>query len=625
MAIKISFGGASILKPGAYSKFKIDNSGGSQLANNDTLMIVGESSKGAPGDVEGIQEFSASRLDTLIEKYGSGPIVDSAFAAVRLSQRPAQGIGGAGRILVWKTNSSTQASVTLQTSAPANLYSVKDSAWGVEGNNLSVIVQDGTSPSTQKSISIALLGGTTENLGENAGTSILSVQYTGDASTASLAIAGASRAALALTTTLAGDQTDGSVNLNITLANYSIKELVDFINAQTGYTASLLSVSNSAKDSNELDPVTVADVKTSATTLRRLQYEILELLNTSGRVEATLAATPIEGLPANTSGAQLTGGAQGASINSDFSNGYSASLAEDYNMLLPAISRDAADDIADVDLGFTDASSTYTIESVVEAAKTHLNLRGSIKNRKEAQGMFGVRETTKAAAFSFISARGSELLQGTMQDIVVVDETGSVSVKQPHILAAIAAGIRLGTEVGEPLTHKFPNIIQAGHIINPTTRLESGDFNSGLDVDEAIENGVLFVEKAQGGLRFVVDNTTYGIDDNFVLNRGSVIEASFFVFKTLRETAESLFVGKKVSNGLALSIKNAVRNKLRELNAPEVNIITSSDDAPEGFREDTFVVTVSGNTARVQVEFKPVVGLDFVLFDFTLGDIQQSA
>ena len=212
-----------------------------------------------------------------------------------------------------------------------------------------------------------------------------------------------------------------------------------------------------------------------------------------------------------------------------------------------------------------------------------------------------------------------------MQDIRVVDDTGTVNLKQPHVLAGVAAGIRLGTDVGEPLTHKFANVVQFGHIIDPNTNLSTGDFNPALDSKEAIENGVLFLQSAQGGSRIVVDNTTYGADDNFVLNRGSVIEASFFTFRTLRETAERLFVGRKVSNGLADSIKEAVRNKLRELNADDVQIITSSADAPEGYVEETFTVEVSGNTATVNVEFKPVQGLDFVLFNFTLGDIQQSA
>lgn len=239
--------------------------------------------------------------------------------------------------------------------------------------------------------------------------------------------------------------------------------------------------------------------------------------------------------------------------------------------------------------------------------------------------MAGFRNSSKATCFAAISSIASENIQCAMQDVVFSDASGNLKVGQPHIFAAMAAGIRLGTDVGEPLTHKTLKALQVGHVIDPVTLLETGDFNAQLDVDEAIESGVLFAEPFSAAYRIVVDNTTYGLDQSFVFNRGSVVEASYYVMKTLRETAETMFVGKKVSNGLAESIKNAIRNKLRELNQPDVQIITSSDGAPEGFREDTFVVEIQGNTAYVQVEFKPVQGLDFVFFDFTLGDIQQSA
>lgn len=619
MAITRSFNGKNIRKPGAYSKFKVDNSAGSDLGANETLFLIGESSKGAPGSAEGIQSFSTSRLDALIEKYGSGPIVDCAVAAVRPSNSP--GVGGAGRILVYKTNASVQASATLLQSV-SNMFLVKDRAYGVGGNDYTIIVAAGSS-GEQKNISIAQLSGTTESLGENDAQTIMTIQYTGNASTAVSAIAGASRAALTLSTTLAGDQSDGSDDLSIPLAGKTMKQLVDLINLQTGYVASLVTAAKAANPATQLDPQSSASIL-SARNMKRIQYEILELINTSARVEATEYTQPLGGVPSNVS-TQLTGGVQGASTNTYFSSGMAASLAEEYNVLLPCISRDASEDIADADTGFTDAASTYTIAAVLAAASAHLSLRGDTKNRKEAQGMGGIRKSTKSAAFSAIANVADYNLQVAMQDVVFSDATGELKVGHPHVFAAMCAGIRLGTEVGEPMTHKFLKALQVGHFLNPNTLLEAGDFNPNLDADDAIDNGVLFSEKSGNGFRIVVDNTTYGQDESFIFNRGSVIEASYFVFKTLRETAESLFVGKKVSNGLALSIKNALRNKLRELNAPDVQIITSSDGAPEGFREDTFVVEIEGNTARVQLEFIPVQGLDFVFLDFTLGDIRQSA
>ena len=148
-------------------------------------------------------------------------------------------------------------------------------------------------------------------------------------------------------------------------------------------------------------------------------------------------------------------------------------------------------------------------------------------------------------------------------------------------------------------------------------------FKPGFDFNEAILNGLTFTEIASGGNRIVVDNTRYAIDESFVFNRGSVIEAAQFVARTSREILEQIFVGQKVSNGAALSLKNVLRNYLIQLN--QDNIITSSSDAPFGFVEETFTVNINGNTAEIQVEVKPVQGLDFIFIDFTLGNITQSA
>lgn len=619
MSIKKSFNGKTIRKPGAYSRSKVDNSAGAPLRATDILMLVGESSKGAPGSSTGVLTFAAERLDSLVEMFGEGPLVDCAIAAARPSKQ--SGIGGASVIKVYKTNASTQASAMVKKST-SDIYQIKDKAWGLEGNDLSIVVAAGSS-GNQKLISIAKVGDTTESLGENAATQILNIRYVGDGSAATMTISGASQQGKTLVTSLTG-QTDGSLNLNIALKNYTMKTLVDYINSQVGYSANLLSVSNSQKSGIELDPVTATNIKPALVVQYRLQYEIMDIINASARVSAEIQAASVVGVPDNAT-TFLTGGAKGASTNTNFSNGFSASFAEEYNVLLPCISRDASEDIADANQGFTDASSTYTLSAVLVGANTHLVLRGDTKNRKEAQGFAGVRKSTKSAAFAQISAIGSELMQITMQDCLAVDAQGNERYMHPHVYAAFAAGMRTGMPVGEPLTFKYPNVIQVGHFINPLTGLDAGDFNPGLDFDAAIDAGVLFTEKVSGGNRWVVDNTSYGIDDSFVYNRGSVMSASIFVAKTLRETAELAFVGKKISNGAASSIKSVLRNKLRELNAPDVNIITASEDAPEGFREDTFVVTITGNTARVQVEFKPVQGLDFIFLDFTLGDIKQTA
>lgn len=622
MAITKSFGGSSIKKPGAYSRSKVDNSNGVSLESNDTVFLIGEALEGAPGSVEGIVEFSAAQIDQIVEKYNKGPIVDCALAVTRPSKTP--GVGGAGRILVYKTNASTQASITLDNALSEDLLILKDRQYGLIGNDLSVTIANGTT-SNQKQIQINKLNDVAEVIGENAANVVLNIQYTGDATTAAVVISGASKAAKTLVVTLAGDQTDGSTNLNISLANYSMKSLADYINSQTGYTCTLATNSLAAKNGTELDSLASTSILVSVS-LYRLQEEIVELINAnSSRVIASLATTPVTGIPANVTNSFLTGGAQGASTNANFSTGFADSLAEDYNVALPCISRDASADIADTVQGFTDASSSYTIASVLSALDSHLRLRGSIQNRKEAQGFGGFRASTKATAYTQAETLGSELVQLAIQDVYVLNELGNLEWKHPHVQAALFAGIRLGTAVGEPLTFKRINANGIGHFVNASTGLEAGDFNPNLHSNEAIDAGVTFCEKSNGSFRIVVDNTTYGVDSSFIFNRGSVLEAAQFVAKDLRKVAEEIFVGQKVSNGAARSIKSVLRARLIELNADDVNIITSSLNAPQGFVEETFVVEVEGNTAKVQIEICPVQGLDFIFITFTLSDIRQSA
>ena len=73
----------------------------------------------------------------------------------------------------------------------------------------------------------------------------------------------------------------------------------------------------------------------------------------------------------------------------------------------------------------------------------------------------------------------------------------------------------------------------------------------------------------------------------------------------------------------AKSIKSRIRTKAIQLF--EDDILDASDDAPQGFVEETFIVKKTGNTARVEMEIKPVQGLDFIFISFTLGDTTQTA
>ena len=624
MSIKRTFGGASLLRPATYSKYKVDNSGGAPLDANNTLFLVGEATMGKPGSVDGVTEFYSSQVQDLVNYYGNGPVVDAALAAISPSKT--QGVQGAGKILVYITNALTLASKTIKEATATNdLLVISNSSYGIGGNDVSITIANGTAPATQKLITVNKIGYTSEILPENVAQAQIVVQYTGNATTAVLGITGATKAAKVLTITLAG-QSDSTVTLTKSLQNLTMKQLVDQINGTAGYTCTL---SDTAKgtitSATDLDMVTGVNAKV-AVTMYRLQQEIVDNINTNSKfVTAALATTPRVGLPVNGSNSFLTGGAQGASSNTEFSTGLAKSLAKFYNVVVPCIAQDATADITLGNVGgfVTDGSSSYTIASVIAATSSHVRLRETIKNKKEAQAMVGFRASTKAAVKTQAQTTGSYLVQLAFQDAQVLDVYGNLVWKQPYITAAKFAGIRLGTDIGTPLTYKVLDVNGLGHYVTPSTGVEAGDANTDTDYDELLEAGILYCEKAASGFRTVCDCTTYGADQSFVFNRGSVVAASHYIFQTLRNTCDQVFIGNKVSNGLASSIKSVLEAKLGELNTAEV--IIKSDGAPRGYDPKSFVVTVVGNTVYVEVYVYPVSGVDFILISFTLGEIKQSA
>lgn len=414
----------------------------------------------------------------------------------------------------------------------------------------------------------------------------------------------------------------GSDSYALTFEDYPlIGNLVDAINELAGWSASCPSTYRVLATS-DLDIISAIGAYSEAgekpARIKKDAKAVADFFSESVLVEIADQAT--KGLPDQEGRLSLASGARGASTSSNFDAGFSAALAKDCNVILPCISQDAS---ADITAGLTDAASTYDIEAVQAMLSTHIGLRGNIKNRKEAQGWTGYRKQAKADVFSQAATLGTAEIQMCMEDVLVVDSTNELKWKQPHIMAALMAGIRLGTEVGEPLTHKFLAVQGVGHYVNTSTGVVQGDYDPQTDFEEAIDAGVTSSEPDSGGWRVMVDNTTYGADENFVYNRGSVIEAAQYIAKYIRGDAEKAFIGRKNAVVTAAAIKSRIKTRLGELLADRIT--SPSIDAPLGFVEESFIVEVNGNTAEVQLEVKPVQGLDFIFVTFTLGDTQQSA
>jgi len=599
MAININFAGANIRKPGAYSETKVNLTGGFPLSQTGIVAIIGEADGGAPGSEEGVQTFTSEDIAALSDKYKSGPIVDAARLLVSPA-RDARVVNGASVIRVYKTNQSTQASMTLKNAALANLFTLNSKNWGEDESLISVKIDAGIVNVNARIITVQK-GSKKEVLSENAYAPMLVIQYTGAGSAATLDIQGGS---FDITVTGAAD------NLSIPLANKSIQDIVDLVDNHTAYTCTTTYKLAASKPAIDLDPIsTPLDIKTTPKTLRAQQKELLDIINGESSLIEAVSIADVEGTIATQAKKFMTGGVKGASANSDFQDGFDALLASRCNIVVPLISRDAADLAAE---GKTDAASTFDIDSVNLQAVTHCILASNTKNRSERNCYVSIKDTfanTQDASLDLNHERASMLFQ----DVDILGSDGSIKTEEPWAAACMVAGMQAGMPVGTPATFKLLNANGISH----------EDFNPRTQVELAIDSGLIALEEVDsGGFRVVLHNSTYSKDANFVFNRPHVLAAADTVAYNLRQQLEAIFVGEKAKTGTAEAIKNTVISIMSTFLREELLV---GDDTNNNLGWKDLTVSLSGNVANVDITITPVQGIDFVLNRITLDNIRQSA
>lgn len=602
MAITVNFNGASIRKPGSYSKTSVNLVGGFPLAPTGVVGIIGESAAGEPGTA-GVKTFTSEDMAALIAEYVSGPIVDAA----RLLTSPARDnrvANGASYIRVFKTNASTKATRTLDNAGADDLMVISSVNFGENESRISVKVDAGTS-ANQVILTVAR-GTVSETLAENKAEVQLSVQYTGSdaACTATIqAVAGVKTLKLTTGSTPADD-------LVISLANKSIQDVVDLIDDSAVFTAVSTLKSKTYKPAVELDSIsTPLDVKTAVTPLLAVQKELLDIVNSQSSLVTAALVADAEGVPAVVSRRFLQGGVRGSSSNASFQAGFDAMLALRCNTVIPLVSRDATSLTVE---GATDPASSWTVNAVNLQAVTHCITASNTKNRSERNTYVSVKGTF-ADAQTAAEDLSSERASMCFQDVKVLTASGDLEDREPWAAACMIAGIQAGTPVGTPATFKQVNALGISHT----------DYNQKTQIDLAIDAGLIPLETLDaGGIRCVVHNTTYGRDANFVFNRASVVEAADHVAFNMRTQLESIFIGTKVTSSLAADVRSTVTNLMSTfLNA---GIIVGDDtNGSLGFKD--LVVTVNGNVAVVDITITPVQGVDFVLNRIVLDTISQQS
>ena len=654
MAINVSFNGATIYKPGAYSKISIDLSGGFPLGPTGLIAIFGESTRGKPGSAESdISQnfFTASGVAEAREKYGTGNIVDALeflFAPASDGSIP----GGAQAVYVYKTNASTRATLTL-----ANSYgTVRSLEYGVGGNTVTWtaaetaevapvvigtafdetavagtsasfdILLDGVSIGTQviadtfadnaavvtdvgtwavAGVTFAVSGsdgasvitmtvdadatanqngqGKSIEILDNVGTPLAEIGHTAAMSVSSVEsamtiTAKQTRDLLEESDTIGGNivlnggyvgieatatievsssaviMTDGSNIATFTIAAYpTMLQLVNAMNLTAGWTITLSSTLYNSLSPSVLDIVTVGAKAEAAVLPARIKKDADEASDFfADSTIVDIASQSGTGLMDARTESPLAGGALGATASADVTNALASFEEIRVNSIVPLFSRDAiiASDTTSGDVvdNLTDTASAYTILGIHQAVKNHCSLMSTTKNRSERQGYLSYKNSF-AESRNRSALLADQRLQLCIQDVRQSDSQGAIKWFQPWAQACMIAGARAGSPVGTPLTFKFFNttgIRQTEQSMSTAEEDIIGDFNPASDVQAAIQNGISFFEAPQsGGIRMVVDNTTYQKDANWVYNRGNVMYAADVLAFDFRNQLENIFVGQK--------------------------------------------------------------------------------
>jgi hypothetical protein len=430
----------------------------------------------------------------------------------------------------------------------------------------------------------------------------MTIGYAGD--TATLTITSTK-----LTTSVTGGP---GANLDINLADYpTVADLTAYISTQPGYSAQAISSSISANP-QVLDKVSAIGIASSVGArpgrIKRAKNRFETKVAQSSVVDFEISAT--QGLPdAMSQVMYLSGGAKGSTTGASIISALSALEGVKASFVVPLFSRDAAEDIAD---GLTESGSTYTIDAINFAVKSHVLQMSTVKLKRNRIAILSKEASyadVKAHAQSLASFRANLCFQKTSQ----VNSVGNVVEYQPWHTAVIAAGMQ-SAGFYKSITNKFANVIS----YKDPSGFDSG--NPG-DVEDAIDAGLLFLQKETAGNKWVVDQTTYGFDGNFVYNSLQATYMADVLAIQLAESLEKFAVGKSLADIDAASIKGFISQQMDSYK--KLKITAASDDAPLGYKN--LSVKINGPIAEVKIEVKLATAILFIPIQLEISQVQSSA
>ena len=555
----VFFNGQLLISPVTASVVDDSKMRNQNLSVGNNVAILGTSSGGIPKTPLAFGSPQEAQL-----ALESGELLDAVLAAFD----PSRETNGPSKVIAFRINPAVQATAVLKDASAADAVQLTSSGYGLNQNGISIKIEAGSIAGLRPTVQRGKTYFTIDNLQRNA----FLLQYTGGSGSAVATITGTSVVLQAPT---------GTTVATIDLTQYpTIQSLVDRVNIEAGFSASVGDGNYSKPALNGLDFVTAQDIKTAAVMIKADLQALVDWLNSSQ--EDFVTATRITGAghpPAVMPFKYLAGGSDGVTTNTDWSDAFTALQKIDVQWVTPTSANSGIHAMADAHCVF--------MSNVV---------------RKERRAIVGTDiGTTDAAATASAKSLNSDRTSLVHIGHYNYDSTGALRLFPAYISAALIAGAFSGVNPGTPLTNKSIHV----------QGLER-DLRNPVDTDVLINGGVLCLENTSQGYKIVKSISTWLVNSNYNRVEQSCGVALDFVNRNVREALDVLR-GQK-GNPLVLSRAASItQSTLAELAREEPQgpgVLAGIKDAPP-YRN--IQATLEGDVLRVQFECSPVIPVNYIL------------
>lgn len=588
MTMQVLFNGQVLVRPGAYTKIDASQFQNTTLSGLGIVGLIGEADQGQPHTVQSF--FAPADVKAF---YVSGDLVEAAAMAANPSNDPRIPTG-AQQIVCYKINSSTQSALT---SAPFIFTSLQ---YGILMNNITVgLTASGSGYIVTTQTLDAFHNLVSEVSPVLGATGKFTIQYTGSGSVGAMTIN-----ATQLTTTITGDTPS---NLTLNLADYpTLSLLLQAIAANTKYTVMALVTNTNSFASTQLDGVTAADIKTAAVPVFSKNADIANWINSNSQIIGATYTAGSVALAAAIPTAQLTGGTRGTSTNTDWVTGFTALSTTRINQMVPLASADA-----------TSAQGSFTIVSVLAALVAYAKQASSTAGQNEVQAWAGISGTLTALITAANLQNSEHLLLFGEKSQLVRSSDGAVVFFPEWSTAVVAAGMRAGAPLGEPVTWKYANVLG---VSSDSSWSEQNNSN----VVSLELNGVAVLNTIKGrGFRFDKMVTTFTKLNNDAYTEETIVQIWKLVAYNLRSALQDAFVGR----GGSLQRVSTVPGVVAAVMQPLKTATAITDSIVNGTRLNAWrnvTYSLSGDTMTVNVTVTPTPGINYVLTTIVLTPAQIS-